>query len=122
MGVSMTAENASSSAATDRQNLIMRRPNKRRKVCVLAYNGLRAFEYGIAVEVFFSKNLQLDNWYEFQVIAVDQSPITGAGNISIDANPDLNALLKADLIIVPGWRGIDAEIPIALKANTHSSS
>lgn len=109
------ASNAKSAAATVRQNSLVRKPNRKRNVCVLAYNGLRAFEYGIAVEVFYSKNLQLDNWYEFQVIAVDPSPIEGNGHISIDASTDLKSLLQADLIIIPGWRGVDENIPSKLR-------
>ncbi len=109
------AYKAKLTAATDQRNGVIGRSNQRRKVCVLAYDGLRPFEYGLAVEIFFSKNLKLENWYDFQVIAVDDSPITGIGNISIEASTDLTALLHADLIIMPGWRGIDEKIPPALK-------
>ena len=106
LGISMSA---SHQAQKVRSNM------SRRKVCVLAYEGLHAFEYGLAVDVFFSDNLQLGEWYDFQVVGVDPKPINGTGNIVINKSADISALSDADLIIVPGWRGVDDNIPTELR-------
>ncbi len=106
---------ANRAAATADQNQV--KPNRAhvRKVCVLVYNGLNIFDYGLAVEVFLSSGARLEDWYDFQVIAIDPAPVVGEGNVKIDASGDLAALSNADLILIPGWRGTDEKIPDTLK-------
>jgi len=87
---------------------------KNRKVCVLAYDGLCTFEYALAVEIFALPRPDLEAWYDFQTVAVDQGPLRGLGNVRVEADTDLSPLSKADLIIIPGWRGADEPVPQAL--------
>ena len=89
--------------------------NKPRRICVLAYDGLCTFEYSLAVEIFALSRPEHENWYDFGVVAVDEGPIRGLGNITVEADTDLSGLLEADLIIIPGWRGADEQIPQALR-------
>lgn len=79
-------------------------------VCVLAYDGLCTFEYGIATEIFGSGRPDAAP-YRFSTIGVDAGPMRAMGGLSIaDAEP-LSMLDNADTIIIPGWRGPDAPIP-----------
>lgn len=83
-------------------------------VCVLVYDGLCTFEYGIGAEVFGLSRPEFDAWYQFKTIAIEDGPIRAQGNIQIVAEHDLQAIQGASLILVPGWRGYDTPVPDAL--------
>lgn len=84
-------------------------------VVVLAYDGLCTFEFGVAVEVFGLPRPEMgDAWYRFAVAAVDEGELRATGGIRILADGDLSLLEQADLIVVPGWRGVDSPVPDAL--------
>jgi len=80
-------------------------------VCVLAYDGLCMFEFGIGVEVFGLPRPEFDSWYRFCTVAIEPGPLRGTGGVSVEATHGLEALAEADLILVPGWRGADAVVP-----------
>jgi len=85
------------------------------QVVVLAYDGLCTFEFGVAVEVFGLPRPEMgDDWYRFAVASVDEGELRATGGIRILADGDLGLLEHADLIVVPGWRGIDSPVPEAL--------
>jgi AraC family transcriptional activator FtrA len=84
-------------------------------VVALIYNQLCTFEFGCTVEVFALKRPELGvSWYEFATHPVDEGQITAAGGITIVPTPGENLLERADTIIVPGWRGVQAEVPHSL--------
>lgn len=85
------------------------------RVVVLAYDGLCTFEFGVAVEIFGLPRPEMgETWYRFAVAGVDEGELRATGGIRILADGDLSLLERADLILVPGWRGIDAAVPDAL--------
>ncbi|HDR2891139.1 TPA: transcriptional regulator FtrA [Enterobacter asburiae] len=85
------------------------------RVVVLAYDGLCTFEFGVAVEVFGLPRPEMgDAWYRFAVAAVDEGELRATGGIRILADGDLSLLEQADLIVIPGWRGVDSPVPDAL--------
>lgn len=85
------------------------------RVVVLAYDGLCTFEFGVAVEIFGLPRPEMgESWYRFAVAGVDEGELRATGGIRILADGDLSLLERADLILVPGWRGIDAAVPDAL--------
>ncbi len=86
-----------------------------KKVCILAYDGLCTFEYSMAVEIFAQYRPEYTDWYDCHIIAVDDKPIRGLGNVIIDAETDLAQLADADLIIIPGWRGSERLTPPHLR-------
>lgn len=86
-----------------------------RKVCILAYNGLCTFEYSIAVEIFSKPRPEFENWYTCKIVAIEAGPLYGDGDVRIEPKFGLEALAGADLILIPGWRGIDEPVPPALK-------
>lgn len=84
----------------------------RHLVCALAYDGLCTFEFGIAVEAFALKRLELNvPWYTFEVVSNDPSPLTATGGFTLDVASDLDLLAKADTIVLPGWKGSDIAVP-----------
>lgn len=94
------------------------------QVVVLAYDGLCTFEFGVAVEVFGLPRPEMgETWYRFAVAAVDEGELRATGGIRILADGDLRLLEHADLIVVPGWRGMDSPVPEALcDALRHASA
>src|SRR3712207_1809114 len=86
-----------------------------RRVAVLAYDGLCTSEFGIAVEVFGLTRPELgDDWYRFQVVAVDPGPLRATGGVTVHATAGLGALRNAGTIHSPGWRAVDVRPPVAL--------
>ncbi len=87
----------------------------RPRVVALAYDGLCTFEFGVAVEIFGLPRPEMgENWYRFSVASVDGGELRATGGIRMVADGDLSLLQEADLIIVPGWRGVESPVPSAL--------
>lgn len=77
-------------------------------VAALVYDGLCTFEYGIAVELFGLSRPELGpEWYRFVSVAAERGPLRATGGLAIRADAGIARLAKADLIIVPGWKGVD---------------
>ncbi|HWU64886.1 MAG TPA: transcriptional regulator FtrA [Ensifer sp.] len=80
-------------------------------VAVLAYDGLCTFEFGVTYEVFGLPRPEMGSgWYRYQVVAVEDGPLRAAGGLTVTADGGLDHLARADLIVVPGWRAIDADV------------
>ena len=91
----------------------LRHPSPR--AVVLAYDGLCTFEFGVAVEIFGLPRPELgDEWYRFAVAGIDSGELRATGGIRIITDGDLSLLESADLIVVPGWRGLDSPVPDTL--------
>lgn len=84
-------------------------------VSIIAYNRLALFEFGIATEAFHLARPEFEQWYSCQIIAVEPTPLMARGNIRIDAEYNMAKIEDSDLIIIPGWSGIDKPIPAAFK-------
>lgn len=52
-----------------------------------------------------------DNWYRFAVAAVEAGALQATGGIRVVADGGLELLADADMIIIPGWRGVDEPVP-----------
>jgi AraC family transcriptional activator FtrA len=90
-------------------------------VVTLASDRLAMFEFGITAEFFALARPELDFVpYRFAVAAADPPPLRGLGGIRVDVDGGLELLAEANLIVVPGWRDLDApprpEITRALRA------
>jgi AraC family transcriptional regulator, transcriptional activator FtrA len=83
-------------------------------VAVLAYDGVNAFELGLAVEVFGLPNMGR-HWYRV-IICADRPgrPLAAGGGVTLVADFGLPSLRQAGTIIVPGWQHIDREPPEVL--------
>src|SRR5580700_1941800 len=81
-------------------------------VAVLVYDGLCTFEFGVAYEVFGLPRPEMgSNWYRYATCAIEAGPLRAAGGLLVEPGAGLDLLADADLIIVPGWRGIDTQVP-----------
>lgn len=84
-------------------------------VVALVYDGLCTFEFGIAAEVFGLDRPEMGpGWYRFASAAIEPGPLRAQGGLSVVADGGSELLGRADIIIVPGWRGAEAPVPRAL--------
>src|SRR5260370_10636976 len=92
-------------------------PRRSRRVVLLVYDGLCAFEFRIAVEIFGLPRPELDlDWYRFQVCSLETTPVRATGGILVQADAGPGALRSADTIVIPGWRNADEPPPEVLVA------
>lgn len=84
-------------------------------VVALAYDGLCTFEYAIAAEIFGLSRPEMGaGWYRFATAAVEPGVLRAHGGLRFEVDGGLELLQAADLIIVPGWKGIAVPVPAAL--------
>lgn len=85
---------------------------KNNKVAVLIYEGLCAFEYACATEVFALPRPEVNQpWYKFQTCAQSQGWLVSQYGLKIKADAGLGVLAQAGTIIIPGWKAINAPVP-----------
>ena len=81
-------------------------------VVALVYDGLCAFEFACAAEVFGLSRPELGpDWYRFETCALQRRPVRGQYGMRITADADLDRLATAGTVIVPGWAGVDVPVP-----------
>lgn len=86
-------------------------------VAALLYDGLCTFEFGLVAEVFGLARPEMGpGWYRFASCAIEPGLLRAHGGFAIcpDHGPDL--IDTADIIVVPGWKAADADVPEALIA------
>ncbi len=91
-------------------------------VAALLYDGLCTFEFGLTAEVFGLARPEMGSgWYRFASCPVEPGPLRAHGGLVItpDAGPEL--LDQADMIVVPGWKGADVDVPEALTARLRAA-
>src|SRR6476646_4261966 len=91
-----------------------RADSAQRVVAVLAYDGVSAFELGLAIEVFGLSNMGPD-WYRVVVCSERPGqPLTANNGLKIIAVAGMGALALADTSSVPGSRDIVESPSVAM--------
>ncbi|QSR19561.1 transcriptional regulator FtrA [Novosphingobium sp. KA1] len=81
-------------------------------VVALLYDGLCTFEFGIVAEVFGLSRPELGaEWYRFASCPIEPGPLRAHGGFSLVPDGDIDLIDKADLIVVPGWKGAEVAVP-----------
>ena len=84
-------------------------------VAILAYDGLCTFEFGCAIELFALERPELGvTWYDYAICSAEPGPLRAMGGLALQVPHGLEALERADTIVVPGWRDIEEAPPPAL--------
>lgn len=84
-------------------------------VTALLYDGLCTFEFGIVAEIFgLSRPEMGEGWYRFASCAVEQGPLRAHGGFTLLADESIDLIDRADIIVVPGWKGVNEPVPEAL--------
>lgn len=87
---------------------------KPHRVVICAYHGLSMLEYGAAVEIYISHGRTNQPWYQGQVVSCDGPELQLGDGSRLLVADDLDVLLQANTIILPGWRDINERPPQAL--------
>jgi AraC family transcriptional regulator, transcriptional activator FtrA len=103
---------------------------KKHLVVALAYNGLCTFEMGCVIEMFGLPRPEISvPWYEFQICAEKKAWLEAAGGLRLRVPYSLEALDRAETIIVPGWnletapsRALKLKLQAAAKRGTRICS
>ncbi|WP_212744798.1 transcriptional regulator FtrA [Parasedimentitalea maritima] len=87
------------------------------RVAALIYDGLCTFEYGIVAEVFGLSRPELGgSLFTFSSVQTEGKQNVAAGGLIVQATGTAQDLERADIIVVPGWRGKDEPVPEKLCA------
>ncbi len=85
------------------------------RVVVLAYEGLCAFEFACAAEVFGLPRPELGaGWYRFETCAPGGRRVRGQFGMSLTVDGGLERIASAGTVVIPGWQGIHAAVPDAV--------
>jgi AraC family transcriptional regulator, transcriptional activator FtrA len=85
---------------------------KNNRVVALLYDGLCAFEYACATEVFALQRPEVGSlWYQFQTCAQTPNWLKSQYGLKIQAEAGLEVLEQAGTIVIPGWKAIAAPVP-----------
>jgi len=92
---------------------LRRRPKRFNPLVVaLTYDGLCAFEFACAAEVFGLPRPELGpGWYRFETCALGRRTVRGQFGMTLTVDAGLERLAQAGTIVVPGWQGIDVPVP-----------
>jgi transcriptional regulator GlxA family with amidase domain len=84
-------------------------------VAAVVFDDIPVFELGVVCEV-FGTDRSADGLpaYDFAVCAAERPPLRTSSGFRIDTPFGLERLAAADLIAIPGWRGVDQRPPDAL--------
>lgn len=81
-------------------------------VVALLYDGLCTFEFGIVAEIFGLARPEMgESWYRFASCGIEQGQLRAHGGFLLTPDHGPELIDEADIIIVPGWRGIDEPVP-----------
>jgi AraC family transcriptional regulator, transcriptional activator FtrA len=81
------------------------------KVAVIAYEGLNAFDFGIAVGLFGLPRPESDHWYSVTVCGLGKRPIRASSGVCVIPQRTLAGLQQADTVVIPGWCNPDVLPP-----------
>jgi AraC family transcriptional activator FtrA len=96
-----------------------RAPRKARNslVVALVYDGLCAFEFSCAAEVFGLSRPELGpDWYRFETCSLGGASVRSQYGMRMKAANGLDRLGAAGTIVIPGWEGVDVPVPQAILA------
>jgi transcriptional regulator GlxA family with amidase domain len=91
-------------------------------VAAVVDQGALTFDFAIPCEIFgLDRSDIVDPWYEFLVVAAGDRRVRTQTGFIIEAPHGLDALERADTIVVPGWSEPDDEPSEALKKSLVSA-
>jgi AraC family transcriptional regulator, transcriptional activator FtrA len=84
-------------------------------LALVAYRGLRTFEYSIAADLFGHERAYLGvPWYKTIVVSPERGTLAGVGGVQVRADAPFEAIAHAQTIVIPGWRDVEEPPPAKL--------
>ena len=84
-------------------------------VAVLTYEGLPAYEFSCALEMFALPRPEIGNAYTCEALAVDAKTVTTTGGVEISVKRGVGKLSEFGTLVIPGWPIERRKIPAKLK-------
>jgi AraC family transcriptional regulator, transcriptional activator FtrA len=79
-------------------------------VAAIAFDGMHPFELAVACEVFGLDRPELGvEWYRFRVCGLTPGPLRTSGGFTMETAYGLEALRRADTIVIPAWADTNVE-------------
>ncbi len=73
------------------------------RVAILTYEGLSAYEFSCALEIFALPRPELGEGYHCEALAVDGVKVVSTGGVEISVQRDISVLAEFGTVVVPGW-------------------
>jgi len=84
-------------------------------VCVIAFNGISPFHLSVPCLVFGKDRRVGDSpWFELAVCAGEDGVLMTNAGFAIQCDHALDQVTRADIVVVPSWRDVDARPPEAI--------
>jgi AraC family transcriptional regulator, transcriptional activator FtrA len=84
-------------------------------LALVAYRGLRTFEYSIAADLFGQDRSYLGvPWYETIVVSPERGTLQGVGGMQVRPDAPFEAIEGAQTIVIAGWRDVEEPPPAKL--------
>jgi AraC family transcriptional activator FtrA len=91
-------------------------------LAIVAYDGLRTFEYSIAAEVFALHRPSLEvSWYKALVVSPERGKLRGIAGVAITPDAEFARIREARTIVIPGWRDVNERPPASLLDAVHAA-
>lgn len=101
------------SGGNDTDRCITANMNATPLVLAVLHPRVALFELGIAAELFGLARPELGvPWYRFETLVAGEAAAQAVGSLRLTSDGDMDAIDRADLIVIPGW-STDAEPPPA---------
>lgn len=84
-------------------------------VAVLTFEGMPAYEFSCALEMFALPRPEIDNAYTCEALAVDGKTVKTTGGVRISVKRDVGKLGEFGTLVIPGWPIERRKIPGRLK-------
>ncbi len=98
--------------AQNQKRTLLAQNQKRALLALVAYDGLRTFEYSIAADLFAAERTYLGvAWYDTIVVSPDRGRLRGVGGVEVRADAPFEAIARASTIVIPGWRDVTQAPP-----------
>ncbi|MFJ3522037.1 GlxA family transcriptional regulator [Pseudomonas sp. NPDC090203] len=84
-------------------------------VCVIAFNGISPFHLSVPCLVFGQDRRVGDSpWFKLAVCAGEDGVLMTNAGFAIQCDHGLDQVTRADIVVVPSWRDVDARPPDAI--------
>jgi transcriptional regulator GlxA family with amidase domain len=84
-------------------------------VCVIAFNGISPFHLSVPCLVFGKDRRVGDSpWFKLAVCAGEDGVLMTNAGFAIQCDHGLDQVSRADIVVVPSWRDVDARPPDAI--------
>ncbi|MFJ3468131.1 GlxA family transcriptional regulator [Pseudomonas sp. NPDC090201] len=84
-------------------------------VCVIAFNGISPFHLSVPCLVFGKDRRVGDSpWFKLAVCAGEDGGLMTNAGFAIQCDHGLDQVTRADIVVVPSWRDVDARPPDAI--------